>query len=603
MMPSPATQLVSGTASEKVSFGNYLRKYAAGQLQPSARKRKRAHRHQDIRDSLVHYLRRRRQLEGLELDSTKPLRLEWTLLKAQLEKWALQCGKLKSKTFQSQPTFVLRLCKDLLLPPIDLIQPNNIAVRGAVIAEWKGFLRSKIAQGSVRPSSIYSVDLSWLFYHKLPSLAWVEPEEPPEQNGEDPTEPRRSRDRVGLLVCTAANGQRVPLAAVARTDAHADAVRLLDGDALPIPCHGQSHAWVTLESFEWWIWEVFWPHHTAQNGATTSSILLLDEAYLPVGQLNNAYLPKNLNVICVPQDLDASFREALLPSRFGIVQSLQGAYATEMLRKIRQLYGVPGGWVADNSTGSGLDFGQEAHLLDALRLLSKVWSEPSSTNTSDTATSTAVSMPTILDAWKQTDILPPNVRATQNKKLAKHPAPATVGGIPAHTHEQLTVLMAELTGLMQNKVPASLVPLQGSFAEEQISAPEILHDLVKAWINNIESLRDIHEGVVDDELNEIKITEQEKKVGTGSILGVAPATPLPMTPRTMDPTTAIANCNLTFLDALGMLGKLRHFAVENQGCLDTINKLEVKLREREIAKTQKYLAQISGVSGDGSTRI
>jgi hypothetical protein len=52
----------TGTRSEQVSFGKYLRKYQNGELKPTSKKRIRKRKYKAMEDKLVEYINRRQRL-------------------------------------------------------------------------------------------------------------------------------------------------------------------------------------------------------------------------------------------------------------------------------------------------------------------------------------------------------------------------------------------------------------------------------------------------------------------------------------------------------------------------------------------------------------
>jgi hypothetical protein len=102
----------TGTRSEQVSFGNYMKIYENGQLVPNpGKKRNRTSPFHVLEDKLVKYIRLRQSLS--QLDGTGETGgLSWMLLEGKLLEWAVLEKDPVYRTFVASPGFISRVLKD-----------------------------------------------------------------------------------------------------------------------------------------------------------------------------------------------------------------------------------------------------------------------------------------------------------------------------------------------------------------------------------------------------------------------------------------------------------------------------------------------------------
>ncbi|MGH7974277.1 MAG: hypothetical protein ACREBR_02030, partial [bacterium] len=152
--------------------------------------------------------------------------------------------------------------------------------------EFRARLRNLIEQHNVGRESIYNADLTGLYYSMLPNRIYINKSQKGVFRG---VKQMKSKDRVTLMICTAADGEKVPLFMVGKSAQPTCFTRLSDEGRPPMAYTHQGNAWfdraVTVE----WINRLFWPHHLKHHG-NTCAILLLDNCSAHKG-LDAALLP------------------------------------------------------------------------------------------------------------------------------------------------------------------------------------------------------------------------------------------------------------------------------------------------------------------------
>lgn len=95
---------LTGTRSEQVSFGKYLKKYQNGELKPTSKKRSQKSKYKAMEDKLVNHHQRLHQQDKSGIS--------WILLKKKLLEWASLEEDEIYKNFEASPGFISRVLKD-----------------------------------------------------------------------------------------------------------------------------------------------------------------------------------------------------------------------------------------------------------------------------------------------------------------------------------------------------------------------------------------------------------------------------------------------------------------------------------------------------------
>ena len=112
----------------------------------------------------------------------------------------------------------------------------------------------------------------------------------------------KSKDRITLMICTSADGKKVPLAVVGKSK-KPHCFNLCDGKP-PFPYINQANAWFDKPITLWWINCVFWPHHMSVNG-DVNAVLLLDNCSAQT-YMNPDQLPDVLTVVYLTPNMTSN---------------------------------------------------------------------------------------------------------------------------------------------------------------------------------------------------------------------------------------------------------------------------------------------------------
>ena len=277
---------------------------------------------------------------------------------------------------------------------------------------------------NISGSCLYNAAQTSLFYRQLPST---------KQQRKIKKQHVPTIDRVSLMVSTAADGTKVPLAAVGKPNSafpdseddedddddkvsskariFGDTKENSDGreDSKPAPeppiaYTSQPNAWFDKNTTLWWIHDVFWPFHIAQHG-DVPCVLLLDHcpAHIDLHQCEYPVeLPEKLKIIYFPVNMSRKRH----PAEGGAIGSIKLGYKLKMASSVLALFDLLGGFQGaqerfyghgDHKPGTGgLACGDPATLLDCLYILKQVWNAPNKF-----ATTTL-----ILESWKKANVLP-----------------------------------------------------------------------------------------------------------------------------------------------------------------------------------------------------
>ena len=111
-----------------------------------------------------------------------------------------------------------------------------------------------IEENNIPLKYIYNADQTGLYHQKLPSWIYID-----KANKKDLASVKRMKDKthVTLMVCTAADGMKVPLYPIGKPE-KSECFQLVGDDALPIQYKNQKTAWFDRAMTQWWINTVFW---------------------------------------------------------------------------------------------------------------------------------------------------------------------------------------------------------------------------------------------------------------------------------------------------------------------------------------------------------
>ena len=119
---------------------------------------------------------------------------------------------------------------------------------------------------------VYNADQTGLFFQKLPNSLYVDKAKKKDYAG---TKRMKDKERITLMVCTSADGWRVPLALIGKFKKPVCFQLLPNPKNPPIAYTNQRNAWFDKIVTEWWIRHVFWPEHLKRHD-DVNCILLFD---------------------------------------------------------------------------------------------------------------------------------------------------------------------------------------------------------------------------------------------------------------------------------------------------------------------------------------
>ena len=172
--------------------------------------------------------------------------------------------------------------------------------REEIMAGWRLTFHDLLEEYSIPPSCVYNGDQTGLYYQKLPNRMYVDKDTKSTYAG---VKQMKDKTRITLMVCTAADGSKVPLSVVGKPK-KPECFRLLRGGKTPVPYTNQSNAWFNQEVTIWWIRRVLWPYHLKTHGDKHCVLLLnncsenkVDEVHIPP-LLHLVFLSPNVSFLC-----------------------------------------------------------------------------------------------------------------------------------------------------------------------------------------------------------------------------------------------------------------------------------------------------------------
>ena len=372
-----------------------------------------------------------------------------------------------------------------------------------VIAKWKkSKLNVEITKHNVTKDRIYNGDQTGLFFNKLPTRVFVKKENASSVRG---CKSMRSKDRVTIMVCTAADGSKVPLCLVGKSQ-HPHCFRLRPGGC-PIPYTHQKKAWFTIKVTVWWIKHVFWPHHLQKHG-NVYAILILDNCTSHQGIDQSDFkkqhdLPEKLIILFLPPNVTSRAQ----PADMGMIAVLKIGYRYIMLGKLIDLYDSYSVEEIDNMRArakrgqKGLDVGCKAHMLDAAEILDGIWSQDGK----------YASEEGIRKCWKKSDILDDSIFQSESSMdidTADDGNNVELKDLASRMKKLVEISATKSTDLNKNKIENSdaLTEVIDGVKDLQLLQNNQLTDIVENWC----SIED-NEHVTNYEIDEA-IEETEKGI-------------------------------------------------------------------------------------------
>jgi DDE superfamily endonuclease/Tc5 transposase DNA-binding domain len=485
----------SGTTSEVVSFGKHNKKFKAGQLQPSDCRKYVASQFPEVEAKLVAYMEIRARCYKYDKCG-----LSHQLLKAKATKYAHDLGLTNFKASNGWLEKTLRRNGKVGIQrhgEADDLSPEFLQ---KTIEDWKkNQFFPLIEEYDVPSQRIYNADQTGLFYQKLPNKIYVDKDNKKSYAG---AKQMKDKTRVTLMVCTAANGSKVPLAVVGAAKKPL-CFNLLENGKPPLAYTSQEKAWFNKRVTLWWVNDVFIPYHAYKFG-NAHAILLLDNCSAH-SDIANGSLPFWLHILFLPPNMTSNFQ----PADMGMISSLKIGYKLTMLSKLLDIFDQEGGYEGAAKIRKtvrrgfrGIEYGGKATVLDAMKILNDIWKKNGRYATEDG----------IRRCWRKSSILPLSMNTDIDAELGSNSMSLSSKTLCKEDTDHLCSLMMSLK-VKANSASidcnSTAIALQGSFvADHENYTLANYNNMIDTWIC-IEDDPDVIDAICEDELEKMETAKLE----------------------------------------------------------------------------------------------
>lgn len=488
----------SGTSSEIVTFSKKLKAFKNGELKVEAVdfKRKAEGRFKEIEDKVVAYMKLRAKAYVKDKCG-----LSWNLLKEKATGYAAKLG-IPENDFKASDGWLEGVLKRSSMTGTKLhgeAMEMDAEQRIVALNKWKEeHFHPLIEEYNVLPQCIYNADQTGLFYQKLPNRIYVEKARVKDFKG---TKQMKDKNRITLMVGTAADGSKIPMSIVGKPKNPA-CFSMCENGKPPLAYTNQKCGWFDADITMWWLMNVFWPHHTSKFGHS-HCILVLDNC--PAHKVDTSVLPKELHICFLPPNMTSNHQ----PADMGMIASLKVGYKSKMLRMLLDVFDGEGGYEAAAKARKqlrrgcrGLEYGGKATILDAMMIIKDIWGKNQKYATEEG----------IRRCWRKAGILPLAMETEINKALGHSGTPLGEKTLSKEDCDELCSLMKAVrlqTKSCELDTNSVAVALQGSFAGEESLEDEDLMDMVAEWVE-VEDDEEMINVIVDEE---VELLEAEAVIG------------------------------------------------------------------------------------------
>lgn len=179
-------------------------------------------------------------------------------------------------------------------------------------------LRVVLDRDSISVDRVYNADQTGLYYRKLPCRTYCHVSRRSSIRG---VKLMKDKERITLMVCTSATGQKLPLAVIGKS-ASPTCFRQC-GNKPPLPYFQQENAWFDKRVFLWWLKEVF-SKAVRQTHGDQKVVLLLDN--FSGHQLEASLIPRNVIVLFFPPNMTSHIQ----PADMGMISTLKTGYINQV---------------------------------------------------------------------------------------------------------------------------------------------------------------------------------------------------------------------------------------------------------------------------------
>ena len=478
--------LIQGTRSEQCSFSANLKKYKKGELKNVEMKRVRTRQFAAVEEILVQYLK----LRELNYKRDK-LGISWLLMIEKCLKWAEDLGVEDFKASDGWLNNTLKyhnMQRIRLHGEADDLTDEEVK---AAMDPFRAELQELAEDKGVGPSCMYNADQTGFFYQKLPNSMYVQTDKRKQFKG---TKQMKDKTRVTAMICTAADGFRLPVAIIGKAKKPVCFDLLQASQLTPLPYTHQKNAWFDKDITIWWINNVFWLSHLQENGHV-NAILILDNC--SAHKIDVSKISSRITIKFLPPNVTSRHQ----PADMGMIAALKTGYKALYLRQLLQIFDVPGGYEQAAVTRrrqkpgqKGIQYGGKPHILDCMTMMKQIW------NGED---GKYVSTESIRRCWRKADILPITWNIDINNEVGHASTPEWKKVVSNDTCNELCNLMNSIK-LRANECSIDTTTAVGNvFRDTFVTDGDIsnddFHDMAEAWVN-IEDNEDMINEIIDDEL-------------------------------------------------------------------------------------------------------
>lgn len=305
----------------------------------------------------------------------------------------------------------------------------------------------------------------------------------------------KDKTRLTLMICTAANGDKTPIAVVGKSASP----RCFRGQDVPLPYTNQSNAWFDQKITKWWLDQVLLPYHFTKHGRGVPCLVLLDNcsAHKLTDEEFQAYEDQKVYIHFFPPNLTSKHQ----PADMGMIAALKVGYRTLYLSSLLELFDEENGYemAAERRKKQpagckGLAYGGKATVLDAIEIIDRLWKKDDKYARVDG----------IKRCWRKADILPLSWVQDINNEVGSASVPDKDKRISKEECDELCSLLKSIqikTSESNVNTATTAYGLADSFASEveaQNLSNEQWQEMVENWIE-IEDDEDI----IDKEIDEV----------------------------------------------------------------------------------------------------
>lgn len=228
-----------------------------------------------------------------------------------------------------------------------VISAASAAVGLTSAAEWR--IKLPYLSKGFSPENQFNANQTELFYRQASRRSYL-------QNGHCCAGGKSSRDRLSVLLCCSATGEKLKPLVVGNASSHLQTFNnaSIDVNNLPVTWRSSRGSRMTLEIFDDWLLSINQQMQTANR----KILLVVDNA----GNHKTSAKLSNITIKFLPPNLTSEVQ----PLDQGIFRAVKARYRTKMLH-----YLVSVAEAADTRR----DFYQSINVLHAIRWLSRAWEE------------------------------------------------------------------------------------------------------------------------------------------------------------------------------------------------------------------------------------